>query len=315
MESAGIPLPAAPDLAAAVERWRQWLAVERRASTHTLRAYGGDVARFVGFLAGHFGRPPCLDDIGRTALLDFRAWLAQRAREGAGTATRARGLSGVASFLGHLDRAGTVHNAAVAAVRRPKLPKSLPRSLAAADSLAMLDAASDLQDEGWLGDRDRALFTLLYGCGLRLGEALSLDRRQAPRGDTLIVTGKGRKQRMVPVLPAVRDAIAAYLASCPYPLTDDRPLFVGARGERLNAGVAERQMRRLRALLGLPDTAVPHALRHSFATHLLAGGGDLRTIQELLGHAALSTTQRYTDVDAEQLVAIHAAAHPRARHG
>jgi len=305
--------PAAADLRDAAGRWRAWLEDEKRVSPHTLRAYLGDVGRFVGFLSDHLGRPPGLNDLSAAALAHLRAFQSRRAAGGAGAATRARGLSGVRNFLTHLDRIGVLHNAAIGSLRNPKLPKRLPRPLAVADALAAVDTVATLSDEEWIGQRDRALLFLLYGCGLRLGEALGLTRREAPAGDTLVVTGKGRKQRMVPVLPAVREAVDAYIAACPYPLPANGPLFLGARGGPLNPAVAERQMRQLRVVLGLPDTATPHALRHSFATHLLAGGGDLRTIQELLGHAALSTTQRYTGVDAERLMTVYADAHPRAR--
>ncbi|MGK9168202.1 tyrosine recombinase XerC [Inquilinus limosus] len=305
--------PAAADLRDAAGRWRVWLEDEKRVSPHTLRAYLSDVGRFVGFLAEHLGRPPSLNDLAAAALADLRAYQSRRAADGAGAATRARGLSGVRNFLTHLDRAGVLHNAAIGSLRNPKLPKRLPRPLAVSDALNAVDTVEGLSDEAWIGLRDRALLFLLYGCGLRLGEALGLIRREAPKGDTLVVTGKGRKQRMVPVLPAVREAVEAYIAACPYPLAADGPLFLGARGGPLNPGVAERQMRQLRAVLGLPDSATPHALRHSFATHLLVGGGDLRTIQELLGHAALSTTQRYTDIDTDRLMAVYADAHPRAR--
>jgi len=304
---------AAADLRDAAGRWRVWLEDEKRVSPHTLRAYLGDVGRFVGFLAEHLGRPPSLNDLSVATLSDLRAFQSRRAAGGAGAATRARGLSGVRNFLAHLDRAGVLHNAAIGSLRNPKLPKRLPRPLAVTDALAAVDTVETLATEEWIGLRDRALLFLLYGCGLRLGEALGLSRHEAPKGDTLVVTGKGRKQRMVPVLPAVRDAVDAYIAACPFPLAATGPLFLGARGGPLNPAVAERQMRQLRAVLGLPDSATPHALRHSFATHLLAGGGDLRTIQELLGHAALSTTQRYTEIDTERLMTVYADAHPRAR--
>ncbi len=188
----------------------------------------------------------------------------------------------------------------------------MPKALGETEALEAVAAVGDLGQEPWLAARDAALLTLLYGCGLRIGEALALARDDAPKGDVLVVTGKGRKQRVVPVLPAVKRALADYLANCPYKGDGKSPLFVGARGERLNAGVVQRLVRRLRAALDLPETATPHAFRHSFATHLLAGGGDLRTIQELLGHASLSTTQRYTDVDAARLEAVYRRAHPRA---
>ena len=222
-------------------------------------------------------------------------------------------MSSLRGFFRFLDRRGLVHNPALATVRSPRPPKSVPKALAADEALEALSCAGELHDQPWLAARDVAIFTLLYGCGLRLGEALALNHRDAPRDDAMVITGKGRKQRLVPVLPAVREAIADYVRLCPYRPRPDAPLFVGARGGRLNPGVVQRQMRRLRATIDLPDTATPHALRHSFATHLLAGGGDLRTIQELLGHSSLSTTQRYTDVDATRLERVYKDAHPRAR--
>jgi integrase/recombinase XerC len=304
---------AAPVLAAAAGRWRDWLANERRLSAHTVTAYTGDVASFLRFLSGHLGGPPAAADLSALRPADLRSWLAWRAAEGFARTSTARALAAVRSFCRFLDRRGIVHVAAVGVVRSPRLPRSLPKPLSETDALSALDSIARLSDEPWLAARDVALLSLLYGAGLRIGEALALTRAEAPRGETMVVTGKGRKQRVVPVLPAVREAIDAYLAACPLPLRGADPLFVGLRGGPLNAGVVQRQVRRLRAALGLPETATPHALRHSFATHLLAGGGDLRTIQELLGHASLSTTQRYTDVDAARLIAVHGAAHPRDR--
>ncbi len=304
---------AAADMLNAVDVWRRWLTTEKRASEHTIRAYLTDVTRLVEFLSGHLGRPPSLNDLGDLTLSDFRAYLARRATGGASAASRARGLSGIRNFFRHLDRRGILHNPAIAGLSSPKLPHSVPKPLTVADAAAVLETASEVSDSDWIGKRDKALFTLLYGCGLRIAEALSLNGDDLPTDDTLMVTGKGRKQRMVPILPAVSQALWEYVAACPYPMRSGDPLFMGARGGRLNPGVADRQMRKLRHLLGLPDTATPHALRHSFATHLLAGGADLRAIQELLGHSSLSTTQRYTDVDVEQLLAVHRDTHPRAR--
>ncbi len=247
------------------------------------------------------------------SLGDFRAFQAFRAGGGAGRVTRARGLSAIRSFFGHLDRAGLLHNAALHGLTHPRLPRTLPRPLGVGEALTLVDAAPEISTLDWIGLRDRGLFALLYGCGLRLGEALGLRREDLPRDGRLTVTGKGRKQRQVPVLPAVAQALEGYVAACPFAPAPDAPLFLGERGGPLNPGVAERQMRRLRALLGLPDTVTPHALRHSFATHLLVAGGDLRSIQELLGHSSLSTTQRYTEIDATQLLAVYDQAHPRAR--
>ena len=305
--------PVAAGVAAAFASWCEWLYAERRVSAHTLEAYDRDLRVFFAFLAGHRGGPTALEDLAGLTLGDFRAYLARRAAAGIAASSRSRGLAAVRSFFRFCERGGLIANTAIRLVRTPKVARSLPRPLDVADALAAVDAAGELSDEPWLARRDQALLLLLYGCGLRIGEALALNRRQVPEGDTLVVTGKGRKQRLVPVLPVVREAIQAYLAVCPYALTADAPLFVGARGGRLDPAVAQRQVRRLRVILGLPETATPHALRHSFATHLLAEGGDLRTIQELLGHASLSTTQRYTEVDASRLAAVHRRTHPRAK--
>ena len=309
---------ARPDLAAAVARWRRWLADERRASAHTLDAYGRDLAGFLGFLAEHLGGQPGLADLGALRTADFRSWLARRAGDGLTAASRARALSVVRGFFRFLDREGLAHNPALAALRTPKQQRPAPRPLTVDQARAAVEAVGELGSTPWIGKRDRALIALLYGAGLRIGEALGLDRGALPSaglGDAaIVITGKGDKQRVVPLLAVVRAAIADYLAACPYEVGDDGPLFVGARGGRLNASVVQARLRRLRGYLGLPANATPHALRHSFATHLLAEGGDLRTIQELLGHASLSTTQRYTEVDAESLLRVYHAAHPKA-HG
>ncbi|HYD32190.1 MAG TPA: tyrosine recombinase XerC [Azospirillaceae bacterium] len=304
---------AASDALEALAAWRRWLESERHAARHTITAYLADVGVFLTFLTEYQGRPPCLGDLADAPLADFRAWLAHRAAEGASAATRARALAAVRNLFGWFDRTGRLHNAALAVLQTPKSKRPMPRSLTVKDATALIDEAADVSDNPWIGKRDRALFTLLYGCGLRIDEALGLNRNQVPLGETLRVTGKGTKQRDVPVIPAVRTAVGDYLAACPYRAGRDEPLFLGARGGRLNPGVAQRQMRQLRVLMGLPDSVTPHALRHSFATHLLADGADLRAIQDLLGHASLSTTQRYTEVETEHLLAIYQAAHPRAK--
>jgi integrase/recombinase XerC len=300
-------------LKATVERWRAWLTDERRASVHTVDGYCRDLAGFFDHLSDHQGAEPGLDALRALKPADFRSFLAKRSNQGVSRSSQARSMSSLRSFFRFLDRNDIVHNAALAAVRTPKPPRSVPKPLQADEALEVLSAAGELQSEPWQAARDVALMSLLYGCGLRLGEALSLTRRQIPRGEAMTITGKGRKQRLVPLLPAVVEAVQAYLKICPHHPGPEGPLFVGARGKALNPGVVQRQMRLLRARLGLPDTATPHALRHSFATHLLAGGGDLRTIQELLGHASLSTTQRYTEVDAAQISRIYNDAHPRAK--
>lgn len=308
----------APDgrdrLAEARRAWAAWLESERRLSPHTLAAYRDDLAAFIGFLADHLGGPPTLDDLIGLRPADYRAWLARRARDDYARTSTARALSVVRGFVRFLDRRGFGHAPAVAAVRAPKLPRSIPKALTAEGAAAILE---DVGEDAlpWIAARDTALLSLLYGCGLRIGEALGLPRRAAPLGEALSVVGKGRKERRVPVLPAVREAMAAYLALCPWRVAPDGALFLGARGGPLQPAVAQRRMRDARRRLGLPESATPHALRHSFATHLLAAGGDLRAIQELLGHASLSTTQRYTAVDTAQLVETYNRAHPRARAG
>ena len=297
----------------AVAGWRSWLADERRASSHTLDGYGRDIAAFLSFLSGHLGKEPGLADLSALTASDFRAFLSERASEGLGRTSMARTMSSLRSLFRHLDRRGSVHNPALTAVRAPRPPRSVPKPLARDEALETLAAATEEAAQPWIAARDAALFTLLYGCGLRLGEALALNGHDIPENGVMTITGKGRKQRLVPVLPVVREAVAHYRGQCPWPTGRDQPLFVGARGKRLNPGVVQRQMRHLRTLLGLPDSATPHALRHSFATHLLAEGGDLRTIQELLGHASLSTTQRYTEVNSQQLIDIYRKSHPRAQ--
>lgn len=303
---------AAEDLRAGIALWSAWLSGERRASAHTVAAYGRDLADFVDFLTGHLGEPPSLAGISRLSPADFRAWLAARAAR-LERSSIARGLSVVRGFIRFLDRRGLASCPALAVLRGPKLPRSLPKPLSVPDAAEIVDAPTTFVASVWQAKRDIAILTLLYGCGLRISEALGLRRTEAPRRELMTISGKGRKERVVPVLPAVREAIADYLAACPYPLIADGPLFVGARGGPLNPRLVQRRMEELRAALGLPDTATPHALRHSFATHLLGAGGDLRAIQELLGHASLSTTQRYTSVETERLLAIYDSAHPRAR--
>jgi integrase/recombinase XerC len=312
------PLPlarfsAAEDLRAAIGLWAAWLAGERRASAHTVAAYGRDLALFLDFLTQHLGEPPSLAAIDGLRPADFRAYLAHRAHEGIERQSLARALSVLRGFLRFLQRRRLAATTALAALRSPKLPHSVPKPLTVEDAARSLDSAGELGANRWLRKRDTAILVLLYGCGLRLSEALGLTRGQAPLGEMLAITGKGGKQRLVPVLPAVRGAIADYLADCPYDLTKEGPLFVGSRGGPLNPRLVQRQIAALRPRLGLPETASPHALRHSFATHLLSAGGDLRAIQELLGHASLSTTQRYTSVETEHLLAVYNAAHPRAQ--
>ncbi len=288
-----------------------WLAGERRAAAKTVETYGRDSAAFLGFLAHHVGGEATAETLRGLRLADFRAWLAFEARHGAGNATRSRKLSAVTTFFRYLHKRQGVENAAISLISRPRAKRALPRALSVPDARNVAENIGEGRDTPALQARDAALMCLLYGAGLRINEALSLNAGDLPRGDdALRVTGKGDKQRIVPLLPAVRAALAAWLALHPNPGAE-APLFVGARGGRLNAGVAQKNLRAFRRLNGLPEHATPHALRHSFATHLLAGGADLRSIQELLGHASLSTTQRYTDVDTGQLMEVWRRAHPR----
>ncbi len=308
-------VPAAPDVAAAVARWLGHLGDERRMSGKTLDAYQRDVRQFLVFLTGHLGGAPSLADLARLAPQDVRAFMAARRAAGVSGRSLMRTLAGVRSFARFLERNGKGKVAALAAVRAPKVPRTLPKPIAAAAAKRLTDA--DLRAgearEPWVLARDAAVLALLYGSGLRISEALGLKRRDAPgKGDAIRVTGKGNKQRMVPVLRPVAELIADYVALCPYDLPADGPLFVGARGKLLSPRIVQLAMERLRGALSLPDTATPHALRHSFATHLLARGGDLRAIQELLGHASLSTTQIYTAVDTDRLLDVYRSAHPRA---
>ncbi|MGC8476787.1 MAG: tyrosine recombinase XerC [Acetobacteraceae bacterium] len=298
---------------AARQAWLAWLAGERRAAALTVAAYGADVAAFLGFLSRHLGAEPDLAALAGLRLADFRAFLAARLAAGLGNASRARELAALRGFFRYLARRHGVENAAIRLVRTPRAVRPPPRPLAEADARAVAEAIGEEARTPALAARDTALFTLLYGAGLRIAEALALDVRDAPAATgeaALRVRGKGDKERLVPVLPAVRRGLAAWLAF--HPGGPEAPLFLGARGGRLNAAVAQRAMRAFRRLHGLPESATPHALRHSFASHLLAAGGDLRSIQELLGHASLSTTQRYTAVDEAGLMAVWRAAHPLA---
>lgn len=307
-------IPAKPDLQEAREAWLKALAAERRMAALTVEAYERDTRQFLQFLTGHCGGPPAIADIAELRPADLRAFLAQRRGTGAGARTLGRGLAGVRSFLRHLEKRGLANAAGAAALRAPRQPKSLPKPLTAPDARRVVSAGEQLAEEPWIAARDAAVLTLLYGCGLRISEALGLKGGDlaSPRDTVLRVTGKGGKTRLVPVLPAAIAALAAYRNLCPYHLYADGALFRGARGGPLDPALVQRAMRSLRSALNLPDTATPHALRHSFATHLLARGGDLRTIQELLGHASLSTTQIYTGVDAAHLLDVYARAHPRA---
>jgi integrase/recombinase XerC len=315
-ENPSIDLPfAAPEVAAEIGRWLGHLGAELRMSVKTLEAYRRDVHQFLAFLAGHLGRRVTLKSLAGLAPADVRAFMAARRMAGIGGRSLMRGLAGARSFARFLERDGKGKVAALAAVRAPKVAKTLPKPLAvaAAKRIADADLRAGEAREPWVLARDAAVLALLYGCGLRISEALGLKPKDVAGGrDALTVIGKGNKARMVPLLPQVAKLIADYMALCPYDAAPDGPLFVGQRGGPLSPRIIQLTMERLRGALNLPDTATPHALRHSFATHLLARGGDLRAIQELLGHASLSTTQIYTGVDSERLLEAYRSAHPRA---
>lgn len=268
------------------------------------------------FLGRHLGHSVSCDSLVGLTVADFRAWLAFRAGEGVSNRTLARNLASVRSFFRFLRRRHDLGNDALEVLRTPKVPRRIPRPLAATDALKLIEAVASLRTDGknehWVAARDAALFALLYGAGLRIGEALSLDAAALAEGEQLLVRGKGGRERMVPILPRVRALLATYAELAPFALLAGTPLFRGQRGGRLSAAVVQRTMAALRRRLGLPESATPHALRHSFATHLLNNGADLRSIQELLGHAALSSTQIYTEVDEARLMAVYEKAHPRA---
>jgi integrase/recombinase XerC len=320
------PVPAAQpiELACADEsitlqmtRWLAHLRAERRLSPKTLEAYARDLRQFLQFLGAHWDAQVTLARFAALEATDVRAFMAMRRADDIGGRSLMRALAGLRSFGRFLEREGNGKVGALSAIRAPKVGKSLPKPIhmAAAKRFADADERAGETRDPWIWARDAAVMALLYGSGLRISEALGLKRRDVPlpgAGDVLVVTGKGNKTRMVPVLQNVLALVQEYVAMCPHPLPAEGPIFVGARGGPLRARIIQLTMERLRGALGLPDSATPHALRHSFATHLLTRGGDLRAIQELLGHASLSTTQIYTGIDSERLLEVYQTAHPRA---
>lgn len=300
--------PAADALGA----WTAHLADERRLSPHTVEAYGRDVAGFLGFLVHHLGGAPSIADIAGLAPQDLRAWLAQRRSEGLQDRSIMRALAAVRAFLAWVERRFGVANPRLRLVRGPRLRATLPRPVSEAGAVALIAEAGSAHDEPWVAARDAAVITLLYAAGLRISEALALTGADRPLPESLRIVGKGGKERIAPVLPAARAAVERYAMLCPHPLTRDAPLFRALRGGPLTARMVQARVAELRGALGLPDSATPHALRHAFATHLLANGGDLRAIQELLGHESLSTTQRYADVEVQRVIDAYRSAHPRA---
>jgi integrase/recombinase XerC len=298
-------------------RWLTHLRAERRLSPKTLEAYARDLRQCLAFLCEHWGKPVSLKAFAALEATDVRAFMAMRRADEIGSRSLMRALAGLRSFGRFLEQEGKGKVGALSAIRAPKIGKSLPKpiQMAAAKRFADADERAGEDRDPWIWARDAAVMALLYGSGLRISEALGLKHRDVPKpgeGDVIIVTGKGNKTRMVPVLQNVLALIADYAAMCPHPLPPAGPMFVGARGGQLSPRIIQLTMERLRGALGLPDSATPHALRHSFATHLLSRGGDLRAIQELLGHASLSTTQIYTGIDSERLLEVYRSAHPRA---
>lgn len=307
--SAAAPAQPADALAA---RWLAWLAHGRRRSAHTLRAYRTSALAFLGFLGGHLGAPVDAAALSALTRADLRAWLAARRATGVSPRSVARDLAAIRDFLHWAADAEGIRIDALAGLRGPRVRPGAPRPVGMGDARALIAAATDGAPAPWIAARDTAVLLLLYGCGLRIGEAVGLPASVRPMGTTISVTGKRAKTRIVPVLPVVAQAVEAYARLCPWPLGATGPLFRGARGGPLDAGMVRLAVRRARVALGLPDSTTPHALRHSFATHLLARGANLRAIQELLGHASLASTQVYTDVDAARLLDIYRHAHPRA---
>ena len=303
--------PLSHPVGALVARWAGHLQHDRRRSPHTVRAYVATAHRFIHFLGRHRGEAVALDTLLTLSASDLRAFLAERRAGGLGPSSAARELSGVRAFLKYAAEVSGSH-AQLPRTRAPKRPRTLPRPAAPDEAMGLAEDAAGAASAPWVGARDLAILLLLYGAGLRVAEALSLTARTLPIGSTLRVTGKRSKERIVPIVPAVREAIEDYVRQCPYPLSGDGPLFLGARGGPLNADLVRRAVAAARKRLGLPDSLTPHALRHSFATHLLTRGADLRALQELLGHASLSSTQIYTAVDAARLLDVYRHAHPRA---
>ena len=289
------------------------LAGERRLAAKTVEAYQQDILSFTTFLTNHLGKAPTLKDLAGLKALDFRAYLAYRRKgeDALSAASIARLLSALRTFFRYLDRRWDIKNDALSMIKGPKLKRAIPKPLSESGAKDLVDMGTCTDDRPWVEARNVAVMMLLYGAGLRISEALSLEVSDLPLGQSLAIKGKGGKTRIVPLLPSISEAVERYMSLCPHILDRDDKIFRGIRGGELSARQVQLDIQRLRGFLGLPETATPHALRHSFATHLLAGGGDLRTIQQLLGHESLSTTQRYTDVDIAALRRVHKAAHPR----
>lgn len=305
-----------PSIKPIIQQWESHLISEKRVSNHTYDAYTRDLNSFLSFLSEYLGHSITKKDLERLSPADFRSYLAERRKNGLTAASMARSFSAVRAFYKYLRQSDILKNDAIDAVHSPKLPKRLPRPISEAAAKRAINEVGDFAVEttnNWVALRDIAVLTLLYGCGLRISEALNLNMGDMDKGDIMTVKGKRNKERLVPILPAVNAAVKKYVEACPKKIEKGEALFIGQRGKRLNARNVQLAMQKVRQALGLSNTATPHALRHSFATHLLTAGGDLRTIQELLGHADLSTTQHYTDVDTAYLLDVYNNAHPSAK--
>ena len=318
----GVASLGAGDLEDKILKWRSYMAHEKRMSTHSLRAYFKDLRDFLLFVTKHRGKQPSLDTLSDLKITDFRSWLARMTMDEISPASRARALASIRSFFKWLDLQGYMHNPAIQYIRTPKKPQKLIRTLSQNQAKTAMDNADQLikPEDDWVKVRDKALLLLLYGTGLRISEATDINHGDVPPFDesakslTLRVRGKGSKEREVPVIPLVWNALQTYRELCPFvPTEKHEPFFFGSRGKRLHPGVVRQRMKLLRRQLGLPEHMTPHSLRHSFATHLLEEGANLRIIQELLGHASLKTTQRYTELDQQALTKVYEDCHPRAR--
>jgi integrase/recombinase XerC len=300
------------DIQEIIAAWQEWLAIEKNVSPHTASSYQLDLKRFLEFLNTYKGSFVTRDILQNLELIDFRAFLSARLQQGVGHRSNARAISMLRTFYLFLNRRYGISNTSIKMIRSAKFLSTLPRPLSPQEAINVTEEASIDTEESWVSARDQALFTLLYGCGLRISEALQLSIADMMNAtDTILIKGKGDKERLVPLLPQVKAKVMLYIDMHPQKNTLQAPLFIGVKGDRLQANVAQKQLRQLRLQLGLPDTATPHALRHSFATHLLAAGGDLRTIQELLGHVSLSSTQKYTKIETSHLADIYKKTHPR----
>ena len=295
----------------AVNLWLDWLAHERKLAYNTQTAYFHDLEVFMDFMTKHLGSTVSLIDLQNLGARDFRAYLTSIQLSGLSKSSIARAISTIKNFFRYLERQTSIRNDSINLLRAPKIAHSIPKALTVTDAKTSLKTSGIIAKSPWIGLRDMAVLHLLYGCGLRISEAINMNGDEVPIAETITITGKGGKQRLVPVLSEVRNAVENYIDKCPYIIGLDGPLFFGAQGKRLNPAIIQRTMRSIQELLGLAPTATPHALRHSFGTHLLLSGADLRAIQELLGHSSLSTTQRYTEVNSAHLIEVHKKAHPR----